>query len=436
MTDVRDHLTERLTSGRVKLEAKRSRLDFAVLLFGFGVALLGAGYIFSHVAPTLVKSSREVSFTVDSARAVRPGLNDVRVKGVPAGRISGVKLQDGKAVVTVKIEKKYGPIYNDAKAELRPNSALEDQFLDVVDRGTPATGEARAGHPLPPSQTSTPVAVDDVLNVFNGRTRARLRVLLADLGQGLDDNGQQLGDAFVAATPLLKAAEKLTQQLARRKANTERLIHNTGILTGELARRDVQVRTLVRDGSTTLATLQAGSGDLDATLRALPPTLSRIDSSFTATRGVLGDVNRALASLEPVAGKLPPALTALRALSADARPALAALQAPVRRLVPLSRSLKPLSASLASAVAALRPQIDTVDHTTRDLVLCKKGIQGFFQWDASMTKYGDSRGQAPRGNLVVGLQTAGLPSPEESAYQGCTPGGPIGGRVPTSKDER
>jgi hypothetical protein len=113
-----------------------------------------------------------------------------------------------------------------------------------------------------------------------------------------------------------------------------------------------------------------------------------------------------------------------------------ALQTPVCRLVPLSRTLRPLSASLASAITQLRPQIDTINHTTKNLVLCKKGIQGFFQWDASMTKYGDSRGQAPRGNLVIGLQSAGLPSPEESAYQGCTPGGPIGGRVPTSEDER
>jgi virulence factor Mce-like protein len=436
MIDVREHLTERLTTGRVKLEAKRSRLNFAVLLLGVGVTLIGGTWIFSHVAPTLVKRSREVSFEVRSARAVRPGLNEIRVKGVPAGRISRVELKDGRAVITAKIERKYGPIYRDARAELRPNSALEDQFLDIVSRGTPAAGEARGSDPLAQTQTTIPVAVDDVLNTFNGRTRDRLRVLLADLGKGLDDHGEQLGDAFVAAAPLLQAAARLTRQLADRAPMTERLIHNTGVLTGELARRDREVRTLVRDGSATLGTLQAGAGDLDATLRALPPTLAQIDTSFTATRGVLGDVNTALRSLDPVAGKLSGALAAVRRLSRDADPAVRALQTPVGRLVPLTRTLKPLSAALASTITRLAPQVDTVNHTTKDLVLCEKGVQGFFQWDASMTKYGDARGQAPRGNLVIGLQTTGLPSPEESAYQGCTPGGPIGGRVPTRQDER
>jgi virulence factor Mce-like protein len=436
MIDVRDHLTERLTTGRVKLEAKRSRKDFAILLLGAGIALLGAAYILSHVASTLVRSSHKVAFEVESARAVRPGLNEVRVKGVPAGRISGVKVSGGHAIVTVDIEDKYGDVYRDAKAELRPNSALEDQFLDIVDRGHKAAGVAKENDPLPSSQTTVPVSVDDVLSVFNGNTRARMRHLLADLGTGLNDNGQQLADAFVAATPLLKAAERLTQQLAARRPMTEHLVRNTGILTAELARRDGEIRALVRNGSATLGTLSAGSADLDSVLRQLPGTLAQADTSFTATRGVLGDVNTAVRALMPVAGRLDPALSALRSLAREAAPAVSALQTPVTKLVPLSRSLRPLSSRLSASIARLRPQIDTVNQLTKDLAGCRKGIQGFFQWDASMTKFGDSRGQAPRGTLAVGLQSAGLASPEESAYQGCTPGGPIPGRVPTAKDER
>ncbi|WP_354700106.1 hypothetical protein DSM112329_00369 [Paraconexibacter sp. AEG42_29] len=436
MTDVREHLTDKLTAGRVKLEAKRSGPHLTVLIAATLLSLIGAVWILSHVASTLVKSSNEVSFRVESARAVRPGLNEIRVKGVPAGRISGVKLENGQAIIKAKVEKKYGKIFRDARVELRPNSALEDQFMDIVDRGTPAAGVAKASDPLPPSQTTIPVAVDDVLSVFNQRTRSRLRVLLADLGQGLDDNGAQLGNAFAAATPLISAAGRLTKQLAARKPLTERLIHNVGVLTSELGKRETAIRTLVRDGGATLSTLQAGSADLDATLRALPGTLATADSSFTATRGVLDDVDGAVRALDPVADQLGGALDAVVRLSDDARPAVAALQTPVQQLVPLSRSLKPLSASLSSAITRLRPQIPVVNRTTKNLAVCKKGIQGFFQWDASMTKYGDSRGQAPRGNLAIGLQTLGLSNPEERAYAGCTPGMPIGGRAPRPEDQR
>lgn len=436
MTDVREHLSERLTTGRVKLEARRSGPHLAILGVALAFTVAGAVFVLSHVASTLVKSSNEVAFTVDSARAVRPGLNEIRVKGVPAGRITSVDLVNGMPVIRAKIEKKYGKIYRDARAELRPNSALEDQFIDVVDRGTPAAGVAKASDPLPPTQTTTPVAVDDVLSVFNGTTRARLRVLLADLGKGLDDNGAQLGDAFAAATPLVQAAARLSRQLAARKPLTERLVHNVGILTAELGRRDQEIRTLVRDGGATLSTLQAGSGDLDATLRALPPTLATADSSFTATRGVLDDVDGAVAALSPVADQLGGALNAVVRLSGDAQPAVRALQAPVSQLVPLVRTLKPLSAALSTTIQRLRPQVPVLDRTTKNLAVCKKGVQGFFQWDASMTKFGDSRGQAPRGNLAIGAQSGGFSNPEEAAYAGCTPGAPIGGRAPLVKDQR
>lgn len=436
MTAVRDRLSERVTTGRVKLEARRAGPDLVVLVLATVLTLAGAGWILAKVAPGLVKSGDTVAFEVDEARAVKPGLNEIRVRGVPAGRVTGVDLVDGRPVITAEVEEDFGEIYRDAKVELRPNSALEDQFLDVVDRGTPSAGEATEDTPVPSQQVTTPVSVDDVLSTFNGDTRTRLRVLLTDLGKGLDDRGSQLGEAFAAAVPLLHAAGELTEQVARRAPMTKRLVHNTGVLTQALAARDRQLRTLVRSGSATLSALQEGSGDLDATLRALPPTLATVDTSFAATRSVLGEVNGAVEALSPVADKLDGTLASVRQLGADAAPAITALQTPVRRLVPFSRSLMPLSRDLATAILRLRPQTDTLNTTTRDLAACKKGVQGFFQWDASMTKYGDSRGQAPRGNLAVGAQSGGFASPYEAAYAGCVPGAPIGGRPPAPADGR
>ncbi|HYF24390.1 MAG TPA: MlaD family protein [Baekduia sp.] len=436
MSEVRDRLTHRVTAGRLKLEARRSIRHVVVLLAAVAVSVVGLGAILARIAPSLVKDTRTVAFQVDNARAVKPGLNEIRVKGIPAGRVSGVELVDGKPVITADIEKEFGPVFRNARAELRPNSALEDQFIDVVDRGTPSAGEARADEPLAPSQTRTPVGVDDVLSTFDGATRSRLRALLADLGAGLGGRGTQLASAFEAAVPLLREAGRLSDVLARRRGATRRLVHNTGVLTAELSRRDRQLRTLVREGAATLSATQAGAGDLDATLRALPPTIARLTSSFAATRAVLGDVDGAVRAIAPVAPRLERALTAARDLGEDAAPAVAALQQPVRRLVPFAGSLRPLSADLATAITRLRPQTDTLDALTKDLVACEKGVKGFFQWDASMTKYGDSRGQAPRGTLAAGIQTLGLSSPEEAAYGGCTPGAPIGGRPPAPQDQR
>jgi ABC-type transporter Mla subunit MlaD len=180
-----------------------------------------------------------------------------------------------------------------------------------------------------------------------------------------------------------------------------------------------------------LTTLQNNSSNLAATLQELPPTMSSIDSSFSAVRGVLPRVDRAVQSLYPVAAELPGSLTALRRLSGAANPALEALLNPVQRLVPLAKGLVPLSENLNSALSSLLPQVGTFNHATDDLVRCKIGVQGFFQWDASMSKLGDARGAVPRGNVVFG--TGNLPN--EGFQQACTPGTPIGPALPTPASE-
>ncbi len=435
MIDVRNRLTERISRARLKLEVKRSVRSTLVLALGIGVGIFGAVYILSHIASARIAGAQEVDFAVDSARAVNPGLDEVRFKGIPAGRITGSKLEHGHAVITVQVKNQYGPIYRNARASLRPNSALEDMYLDITNAGTPAAGEASTDKPVPASQTRTAVNIDDVLAVFHSDTRAKLRSIMDNLGNGLHDRGAQLRTAFADAVPLLQVAGRLSHQLASRRQMTQRLVHNTGILTHALADRNTELHTLLREGSQTVKTLQAGSGDLDATLRALPPTLSAIDSSFAATRSVLGSVDTAVKRLYPIADQLPGSLAAVRRLSSSAQPAVRALQNPVRRLVPLANTLVPLSQSLRSAVSRLRPQTDTVNETTKDLANCKIGVQGFFQWDASLTKFADNRGIIPRGNLVAGPQTLGLANADERAPKGCTPGGPIGGRPPLPSDE-
>jgi ABC-type transporter Mla subunit MlaD len=400
------------------------------------VGIACALYIGVHVSRTLLASTHEVRFGVDDVTGVVAGKDDVRYKGIPAGTITKVEIVAGHPVLTARIQTKYGQIYRNARAVLRPNTALQDMYIDITDRGSSAAGVAKKADPLPTSQTDSSVHIDDVLDVFGAGERTRLRSLLDNFGNGLRGRGAALRTAFVQAVPFLQVAGRVSQQLAARAPITKRLVHNAALLTTELGRREQTLRALVREGSATLSTLQAGSSDLNATLQALPPTMTAIDSSFTAVRGVLGDVDTAVQSLYPVAGALPTSLAAVNRLNASASPAVRALQDPVQRLVPFAQALAPLSASLSQAVSALRPQVGTIDRVTKDLAACKTGVQGFFQWDASMSKYGDVRGPVPRGNVVIGPQASGvLSSPDEYAPQACTAGKPIGGRLPSAADE-
>lgn len=436
MIDTRRRINEGMNRARMRLEIKRGAVPALTIVAFLAIGVTIFGYLVSHVSKTAFKSTYQARFQLDDATGVVPGVDEVRFRGMPAGTITEVKAVDGHPVITVAIQSKFRRLYKDVRAQLRPSTALQDMFLDITDRGTPRAGVLGSDDPVPATQTQIPVNVSDVLNTFGPGTRVRLRQLLDGLGNGMKDRGRSLQQIFVEATPFIRAAGGIATQLREREPMVRRLVHNTSVLTTVLGENQTELRTLVNEGAATLGTLQTGSADLDATLRELPPTLDHASSSLSAVRTVLPPVDQAVRSLYPAADRLSASLTALRELGDAATPTIQDLQQPVGRLVPLAQALRPLAAQLGNGISLLQPQIDTVDRATKDVAGCKKGIQGFFQWNSSISKFGDARGPIPRGNVVVGAQSSSIINdPNEYAPQACTPGKVAGGRVVTDKDK-
>lgn len=436
MRDPRLNVSRGLSVARLKLQTRRATRPLGVVIVGLAVAAAIMLYIGLQTSRTLFDDTGELRFQVADATGIVANSDDLRVSGVPAGRLTKVdRTEDGRIIVTAQVKKDFGPFYRNARAELRPVTPLQDMYLDIVDRGTPDAGKLDGSQPLPASQTQIPVSVADVLNVFRPTTRAHLASLLNNLGRGLQDHGDDLRRAFVVAAPLLKSAEDLATAFATREHTVKELVHNTSSLTAELSRRNVQLRTLIRDGSTAAAAVADQSGPLDQTLRELPLALSQINGTFRNVSAVLPDVDLAVDRLGPVARDLPRSLAAVRRLTRSANPALATLRAPVGKLVPLAKTLPPLARSLQTTVSALRPQVPVFDRATVDAAKCKKGIAGFFIWNTSIGKFSDVRGPTLRGNLAAGANVTSVAgSPFDFAPTACVGGTIVGGRPPEDKD--
>jgi len=429
MIDIKNRITEDVNRSRLALEARRSVAPLFVAVVGVVVAALCTVYVASNVGQSLYTDSANVAFTVTDARGVvGGGRQEIRFRGIPAGVIEDVELRDGHAVIAGKLYSRFGRLYRDARVTLRPNTALEDMSIDVLDRGTPPAGLATDRAPLPVAQADVSEQVEDTLQVFRPETRANLGALLRELGNGLGGRGDDLEQAFVQAVPFVRQAASLSEQLSRRTDLTRKLITRTAGLAGELARRRSELRTLATAGGQTLRALQDESTALDDTLRQLPPTLTALDSGLTAVRGVVPDVNRALVDLRPGVRALPAGLTAAERLATRALPTLRRLREPVRRLLPLSRTLRPLSSSLRLAVARLAPQLPALDYVTRSVAGCSVALQGFFQWTPSVTKFDDAHGPAVRGDFAIGVDdTSFAKDPNVRPSPSCAPGGPVGG---------
>ena len=122
--------------------------DFIAILFLVIVAAGTAGYILSNqrfYLPAWVPGIGTDFYTVEAefetGQAVVPGQGQsVNIAGVKVGDIGEVELEDGVAVVQLKIQDKYKPIYRDATMLLRPKTGLKDMFVEL-DPGTQAAGE-------------------------------------------------------------------------------------------------------------------------------------------------------------------------------------------------------------------------------------------------------------------------------------------------------
>lgn len=399
-------------NSRLLLEIRRSLRPFVYFLI---LAVLGVA-AFAGIFRNLTFSRpwtdyREVRAEFDDVKGVFPGGHQVRINGVKVGVIKESKLVDDRAVLTLKIEEKWGPIYRNAKMRIRPVTPLQDLYVNVIDRGDKSAGEATKKDIISGQQTESPVDISRVLNTFNADTRERMTMLLSGLGTGLQDGGAKLRAAFAAAAPFLKVAERTTKVLARRDRNVRRLVHNFGALSDALAKKDKELNTFVTAGNATLGELARNDERFGQTFTSIAQLLPVMRSSFASVNTLSGELDPALRSLKPVADELESGLAGLQRFGQDARPALRALRPAVGELDGMARQLSPTSRSLAIALERLAGQAPSFDRLTQQTDTCIKEISDFFPNTMSVLKFEDAYGAFPRAQLTFDADTAGAATP-------------------------
>src|SRR3954449_4936367 len=205
--------------------------DFVALILLFVIGLGVGGYILSNqrlYLPSWVPfvGSDFVNYKIDfsTAQSVTPGQGQtVNIAGVKVGEITKVDLENGHAVVTVEVKRKYTPIYKNATALLRPKTGLNDMLIELTP-GSKTAGRLPPSEHVPIDQTLPNVNADEILAALDGDTRDYLRLLLAGAGEGLNGNTQNLSAAFKRFSPTGRDILKITKLLALRRENIRRSI--------------------------------------------------------------------------------------------------------------------------------------------------------------------------------------------------------------------
>jgi phospholipid/cholesterol/gamma-HCH transport system substrate-binding protein len=331
----------------------------------FGLALLSAGvtgYILSQQGFRFPWSPepQRIHVDLDTAQAVTPGQGQqVQVAGVQIGKIGKVRLEEGRARVTLEIEPEHrGLVRRDAQAMLRPRTPLKDMYVQILP-GTRDAPAARNGTVIPLQNTSTDVDFDEVLSTFDERTREYLQLLVEGTGTGLKDRGKDLAEVFERFGPTVSDLRRVNEAVGREERSLRRLVTSIADLNGELARNPDALAQLVDASAATFTAFASEDDRLQETLQELPPTLRQATTT-------LNDVRPFARELGPVTRALTPAVRALDEANDEVRPFARSARPVVRNEIrPFTRAARPLVRELAPAARDLGATLPELTRSTR-----------------------------------------------------------------------
>lgn len=192
----------------------------------------------------------------------------VTVAGVEVGKVTEAQVQEGFALVTMKVDDSVS-IPTDSRISIRYRNLIGQRVV-LIQPGT-SSSMLKEGDRVPSTQTLGPL---DLNKVFNN-----LRPLLAT----------------VEAADVNTISTALVESFAKHKSDLDAVLRDTAVVTKELATRDTKIANLIADVDSVASSL----ADHQAELRALLEDFATISSTLAQRSG---SIDKTLTNLERATG--------------------------------------------------------------------------------------------------------------------------------------
>ena len=356
---------------------------------------VGALVLLVAVAATYLGFTKHVPFThgfrvkavFQSANSIRAN-SPVRIAGVNVGKVKKIERQPGTdaSVITMEIDKKGLPIHKDATVKIRPRIFLEGNFFVDMQPGTPGTPTLGDGDTLPISQASTPVQLDQVLTALQQDTRQQLQSLLINYGRALTAKptpaqdkaqdpsvrgltaAQALNKSYEYGGPAFKNTAIVNDAfLGSQPHDLSGLIKGLDKVTAGLSRNEGNLKDLITNFNTTMASFASHDGDLRQTIHLLAPTLDNADQALTSLNASFPNTRAFARDILPGVRETPATINASFPWIAQTRKLLGKneLRGLVQELSPATADL----ARLTNRTLKLLPQADLVAKCATNVLL-------------------------------------------------------------------
>ncbi len=355
-------------------------------LFAMTVILINQRVTLPNWVPLIGTDHFALQADFSTAQAVTPGQGQsVDIAGIKVGEVSGVKLENGHAVVSMSLENKYADlIHTNASLLLRPKTGLNDMVVEV-DPGAQSAPQIKENSTVPLASTQPQVNPDEILASLDADTQQFLKLLLANGAEALDPaqgRDVELSNALRRLDPLARDISKISGALAVRRQNVADSIHNFQLLSTELGNRDQDLVNFVDSSNAVLGSFAKEQASIRSAVAQLPGTLQQTKGALTSANSLALQSGPALKKLIPGARATGPALRALRPffqqtagpIQNQIRPFTTQVASPVQHVAQIGQGL-------GTATPGLRTGFTRLNDGLNALAYNPPGAQeGFLFW--------------------------------------------------------
>ena len=233
--------------------------------------------------------------------------SDVRVLGLPAGKVTSVRVEGTQVRVRMRLKKSV-PVPADVRATIVPLSLIGERYVQLFPVWTDGVPRARNGDMIPIDRTDIPVEPDEALaalkKFLDTLDPQATGSLITNLAGDLGGNGQALNDALKGTSNLVATLadkdeqlvhlidhfDRFTQTLRTRESVLGRTMELFATTTDLLAQERRTIESLVAN----LSSVSTNAFDLVSEHRV------RLDRDLTILTRLLQSVRSNLDSVEKV----------------------------------------------------------------------------------------------------------------------------------------
>ncbi|MGN6721936.1 MAG: MlaD family protein [Marmoricola sp.] len=395
-------------------------LERAVLP-ALGLVLAAGGYVWATS-----DSSYTVSAVFPNASNLFVGSRVVE-DGYTAGSVKDISVKDGKALVTLSVDREFGPLHDGAKAQVIWKAVLGERLVQITD-GPSKNAALRNGAMLPGVQTE-PVELDAVLSALDAPTRTKVASLVNRLQATISGREGAINNTLASAGPALQQLGNVLSDVNTDGTAINEIVTQVNATLKIIQSRDQAVRTVVSALADTSQTVAAQQQAMGQTLSALPPVLQKATSTLSRVPTTVSNALPLLKDLAPVTGQLRSTSTKLRPVLTDLRPTVAELRSTLGSLSNLLGVTPSLLTTANTTVPGLNQTFTSLNPVLDFLRPYTPEIAGWAtSWGSAGGNY-DNNGHYVRFHILAGLESV---IPSSTAGPGVVqnftpaPGAPVG----------